>query len=86
MTGVSVLHKPRGKRRAGYKTVHYNIPLVVYDGWRDIDTDSLVFRPVGGGMKESRYAMHDGRYFTDLLAAWLDGVIFADIPGRRDHP
>jgi hypothetical protein len=84
MVGVAILHKPKGKRKAGYKIIAYNIPLVVYDGWQDIDVDSLVYKPLDDHLQESRYAMHDNRYFSDLLAARPDGVIFADIGERSD--
>ncbi len=81
MVGVAIQHKPRGKRKAGYRTIAYNIPVVIYDGWKDIDVDSLVYKTLGVHMKESRYSMHDNRYFADLLAAWPDDVIFKHIPG-----
>lgn len=86
MVGVSILHKPKGKRKSGYKTIGYNIPLIVYNGWRDIDTDSIVYNSLPSPyadvtVMESRYAMHDDRYFSELLAAMPDGVIFADVGG-----
>jgi hypothetical protein len=79
MIGVSILHKPAGKRTARHTTIAYNIPLAVYDGWQDIDTDSLVFKPLEAGVKISRYDMHDSRYFSDLIKAKPDGVIFVDM-------
>jgi hypothetical protein len=79
--GVAIFHKPRTKRKARYRTIPFSTPLIVYNGWRDIDTDALVFRQLGDDLKESRHTMFDDRFFTELLAAIPGGVIFSDIPG-----
>ena len=79
MVGVRICHKPRGKRKSGHKTISYNVPLVIYDGWQHIAADEIMFNRVGEDTLKSKYTMHDNCYFTDLLRAKPDCVIFADI-------
>jgi hypothetical protein len=85
MIGVAILHKPRAKRKAGYRTIAFNVPLIIYDGWKDIDTDALVFKQLDDHLKESKHTMFDECFFTELLATMPVGIIFSDIPGgNRD--
>jgi len=79
IVGVSICHKPRNKRKPGYKTISYNTPLVIYDGWQHIDADEILFDRIDEDTRKSKYTMHDHRYFSDLLRAKPDCVIFADI-------
>jgi hypothetical protein len=81
MIGVTIAHRPRGNRKRYYKTISYNTPIVVYDGWVSIDTDNLVYKTTGDHLSESRYAMHDSQYFFDLLKI-KPNAILTDIPGR----
>lgn len=80
--GVKVYHKPKGKRRVYYSEISYITPLVVYDGWVDLDTDSIIYEDLGGGRRMSRYAMHDSRLFKELMERYPTGIIFHDIPTK----
>jgi len=80
MVGVSICHKPRGKRKSGYKTISYNVPLIIYDGWQHIDANKIVFDRIDENTLKSKHTMHNNRYFSDLLRAMPDCVIFADMP------
>ncbi len=79
MCGVTLTFKPKGQRTYYKTTVDYITPLIVYSGYVDIDTDSIVFLTFGNA-KISRYTMHDPRYFTEILEKYPKGVIFCDIP------
>lgn len=77
--GVKIHHKPKRKRQAYTTNISYITPVVVYDGWIDVDTDSIVYETVSndGGMtiKTSRYAMHDSRLFTDLIQKYPNTIL-----------
>ena len=77
--GVSIRHKPWKKRSEKATTISFNTPLVVYDGWQEIDIDGLMYNQIDETLRESKYDMFDRRYFYDLLASYPDSVIFADI-------
>lgn len=77
--GVKIVHKLKGKKNMCETTIDYISPIVVYDGWVDIDTESIIYENLGNGRKISRYAMTDRRMFDDLLAKYPDPVIFSDI-------
>lgn len=79
MNGVVLEHKPREKRSTRKLNISYNTPLVVYDGWLDIDTESIVYKKVRENVHESRYDMHSKQYFYDLLEQYPDGILFTDI-------
>ena len=77
--GVRIRHKPRSKHNEKSTTISFNMPIVVYDDWQNIDIDSLMYNQIDDTLRESKYDMLDRRYFYDLLASYPDGVIFADI-------
>lgn len=82
MYGGRLVFKPKGKRRAYETRIDYSVPLIVYKGYVNIDTESIVYRTCGNS-KISRYGMHDPRYFTDVLKKYPNSVLFSDIPGEE---
>lgn len=82
MCGVTLIFKPKGRRNACKVTVDYDVPLIVYRGYVDIDADSIVFLTCGDA-KISRFGMHDLRYFTEILEKYPKDVIFCDFPNTE---
>lgn len=84
MYGVTLLCKPKGRRRTYKMTLEYSVPLIVYKGYVNINAGEIVFKKCGN-VEMSRYGMHDSRYFTDTLKAYPNSVLFSDIPNREEE-
>lgn len=82
MCGVSIRHTPKGKRKLRQLAIGYDTSLVIYNGWHNIDADSIIYNTsdLGDGItQESKYTMHDNKYFADLLKIKPNGIICTDI-------
>ena len=81
MIGVTILHTPKHKRKMYQTGISYNTPLVIYDGWVDIDTDSLMYETLEEHddytLRKSKYLSFDNRYFTDLISQYGKGIVMS---------
>lgn len=81
MMGVTILHTPKRKRKMYQTGISYNTPLVIYDGWIDIDTDNIMFDTLEENAKctvrQSKYTMFDNRYFEDLVNQYGKGIVMS---------
>ncbi len=84
MCGVTLVFKPKGRRTTCKKTIDYDVPLIVYKGYTDIDVDSIMYLTCGN-TKISRFGMFDSRYFTDILKKYPNGILFRDIPTAKEE-
>ena len=69
MIGVQLIHKPKRKRTAYRKIISYNNSVLVYDGWVDIDMDSIQYNQIDKYTRETKYSCFDSRYMTDVESA-----------------
>ncbi len=79
LNGVKLIFKQKSKRTASCKTISYNVPLVIYNDWLEIDADTILYEDKGDGIKEGKYLAHDNQYFYDLIEKYPDNIIFSDI-------
>ena len=84
--GVHIFHKPIDKRCMYSNTISFVTPLVIYDGYVDIDVESILFdfeeTPIMQ-IRNSKYTMHDTQMWRDLEEKYPD-YIFADYEKPQD--
>jgi hypothetical protein len=85
MIGIKIFHTPKGKRNMRVSNISYNAPIIIYDGWIDIDRDKFMFNslPLDNehkqagilDMRQSKYTMFDDRYFSDIQSAFPNYIL-----------
>ncbi|MEK4006364.1 hypothetical protein [Paenibacillus sp. FSL H3-0333] len=68
-----VTHKPKGKRKLWRDVFHPFQDFIVYDGWLNIDIDSLTKKVVSSNSTmtiiQGNYNCFDRRYLSDIVSA-----------------
>jgi len=64
-----ITHKAKGKRHISEDTTAYNLPLLVFDGWTNIDADTLQYEQIEKGTKKSKYTAFNNQIFNDIICS-----------------
>lgn len=76
--GTEIIGIPQRKRRAYRLTIDYLTPFIIYDGWRDIDLESVLFEKEERGsvtISTGKYAAFDSQKYNDILERYSDGIL-----------
>lgn len=76
--GAEIIGVPQKKRSAYRYTIDYLTPFIIYDGWRDIDLESVLFEKEERGdvtISTSRYFSFDRQKYIKISERYSDGIL-----------
>ena len=63
---VVIRHQPKRKRTMFDKRMNCDSPVIIFNGWVDIDKDKIMYNQLNEFTRETKYTCFDKRYFTDV--------------------
>lgn len=76
--GVEIIGVPQRKRSAYRLKIDFLTPFIIYDGWRDIDLESVLFNKdehENVTITTSKYLAFDSQKYIDISERYSDGIL-----------